>query len=117
MLKDRFRALADVRTDEDVKRLFERDAMADLIAGTRLFGAMRDKYGQKAFLYEFDPEIPGEDHPGSYHGSEMWFAYASLERCWRPFRGALRPGETGERILDKRYWSSCDKIIPENLFK
>lgn len=84
---DRFRALADVRTDEDVKRLFERDAMADLIAGTRLFGSMRDKYGQKAYLYEFDPEIPGEDHPGSYHGSEMWFAYASLERCWRPFKG------------------------------
>ena len=39
------------------------------------------------YLYEFDGDIPGEDHIGSYHGSEMWFAYDALSRCDRPFTG------------------------------
>lgn len=25
---------------------------------------------------------PGEDHPGSFHGSELWFAYDSLARSF-----------------------------------
>ncbi|MBQ4307260.1 MAG: carboxylesterase family protein [Lachnospiraceae bacterium] len=82
-----FLRIADAKSDEDVVKLFDSDGFCDFIAGSRLVGALRAKAGQKAYIYEFDPEIPGDDNAGSYHGCEMWFAYDSLARCWRPFSG------------------------------
>ena len=82
-----FLSLCHAKSDEDVKALFESDAMLDLPAGARMFGYIQASQGRKTYLYEFDADIPGEDHAGSYHGSEMWFAYDGLARCWRPFTG------------------------------
>lgn len=84
---DEFKQLCGVSTDAQVKELFSRDAMIGSIAGTRMFGYIRACQGRDTYLYEFDADIPGEDKPGSFHGSEMWFAYDSLARCWRPFTG------------------------------
>jgi len=39
------------------------------------------------YYYNFNPEIPGWDHPGSFHSSDLWFAFETLAKCWRPFRG------------------------------
>ena len=75
------------KNDAEVKALFSGNAMLDLAAGLRMFGYIQDSQDRKAYLYEFNADIPGEDHAGSYHGSEMWFAYDSLARCWRPFTG------------------------------
>ncbi len=58
-----------------------------MIAATAMFGYIQDSLGRKVYLYEFDGDIPGDDNTGSYHGSEMWFAYDSLARCDRPFTG------------------------------
>ena len=41
----------------------------------------------KMYYYRFDPEIPGWDHPGSFHSSDLWFAFETLAKCWRPFTG------------------------------
>ncbi len=41
----------------------------------------------KNYYYEFDAEIPGWDHPGSFHSSELWFTFETLAKCWRPFTG------------------------------
>lgn len=84
---EEFMALCDVKNDADVKELFSGNAMLDLTAGARMFGYIQDSQDRKAYLYEFNADIPGEDHAGSYHGSEMWFAYDGLARCWRPFTG------------------------------
>lgn len=84
---EEFLELANVCGEEDVKRLFSQNAMLDLTAGARMFGYIQDSQDRKAYLYEFNADIPGEDQAGSYHGSEMWFAYDSLARCWRPFTG------------------------------
>jgi para-nitrobenzyl esterase len=81
------RALCHVENDQDVRRLFNMDAFIGLIAGTRMFGYIQNQQGRKSYLYEFDPDIPGEDNAGSYHGCELWFAYDSLARSWRPFKG------------------------------
>lgn len=35
----------------------------------------------------FDCEIPGDDHPGTFHSSDLWFHFESLGACWRPFKG------------------------------
>lgn len=74
-------------TDQEVYELFHSDAYTDLISGSLLFGYLQSMQGRETYLYEFDAQIPGEDEAGSYHGCEMWFAYDSLARCWRPFTG------------------------------
>ncbi len=39
------------------------------------------------FYYRFDPDIPGWDHPGTFHSVDLWFWFETLGRCWRPFEG------------------------------
>ncbi len=58
-----------------------------MIEATRMFGYIQDSQNRTAYLYEFDGDIPGDDNIGSYHGSEMWFAYDSLSRSNRAFTG------------------------------
>lgn len=65
----------------------QEDAEVGMITGTRMFGYIQESQGRSSFLYEFDGDVPGDDHIGSYHGSEMWFAYDALARCDRPFVG------------------------------
>ena len=38
------------------------------------------------YYYYFNPEIPGDD-AGSFHSSDLWFAFETLAKCWRPFQG------------------------------
>lgn len=39
------------------------------------------------YAYNFDAEIPGWDHPGTFHSVDLWFFFESLAKCWRPFTG------------------------------
>jgi len=39
------------------------------------------------YYYNFDPEIPGWDKPGTFHSSDLWFFFETLAKCWRPFVG------------------------------
>lgn len=43
--------------------------------------------GTDCYYYNFDPEIPGWDHPGTFHSVELWFFFETLAKCWRPFKG------------------------------
>ena len=45
------------------------------------------KAGRKGYCYCFDPDIPGWDHPGTFHSSDLWFWFETLAKCWRPFTG------------------------------
>ncbi len=42
---------------------------------------------QPVFCYEFTTNIPGEDCPGTFHSSDLWFFFETLSKCWRPFTG------------------------------
>lgn len=55
------------------KALFERDIEN---------GGKRNHY-----YYCFDVPMPGDDHPGSFHSSELWFFFETLAKCHRPFTG------------------------------
>jgi len=52
-------------------------------------GVLTDKAkaGKKGYCYCFDPDIPGPDHPGTFHSSDLWFWFETLAKCWRPFVG------------------------------
>jgi len=39
------------------------------------------------WFYRFYADLPGEDHPGAFHSSDLWFWFESLGACWRPFTG------------------------------
>lgn len=45
-----------------------------------------NEQGRPIYLYNFDPEIPGDD-AGSFHSSDLWFTFETLMKCWRPFDG------------------------------
>lgn len=42
---------------------------------------------RKYFLYEFAPDIPGEDNPGVFHSCDLWFWFDTISMCHRPYRG------------------------------
>ena len=51
-----------------------------------VFSAVAES-GRKGYCYCFDPEMPGWDHPGTFHSSDLWFFFETLAKCWRPFTG------------------------------
>lgn len=101
-----------VRNMDDFRRLAERsfpeyaDRYMELIGSdfptamdrTRVSGAEMAARAMKTFdrksgkdntiyLYKFNPEMPGYDHPGTFHSSDLWFHFETLAKCWRPFTG------------------------------
>ena len=57
--------------------------------GTRAFCRLLEDNGYKSprYVYEFGSDIPGEDCPGAFHSSDLWFFFETLAKCWRPFTG------------------------------
>ena len=45
------------------------------------------RQGMKNYYYCFDADIPGRDHPGTFHSVDLWFFFETLAKCWRPFVG------------------------------
>ena len=39
------------------------------------------------YSYVFSADIPGWDHPGTFHSVDLWFFFETLAKCWRPFKG------------------------------
>ncbi len=39
------------------------------------------------YYYNFNPDIPGWDNPGTFHSVDLWFWFDNLAACWRPCTG------------------------------
>ena len=39
------------------------------------------------YYYSFEPDIPGDDDPGTFHSVDLWFFFDNLDKCWRPCTG------------------------------
>jgi len=85
--KAEFLAAADVKNDDNVKALFATDAYLSLKISARYAALKFRELGRRAYIYEFDADMPGTEDRSSFHGAELWFAYDSLGRSWRPFEG------------------------------
>ena len=57
------------------------------------------------YYYRFEPDIPGEDNPGTFHSVELWFFFETLAKCWRPFVG--RHYDLARQMCD--YWCNFIK--------
>lgn len=47
----------------------------------------KSSHPQDCYYYRFEPDIPGEDNPGTFHSVDLWFFFETLAKCWRPFVG------------------------------
>lgn len=45
------------------------------------------KDAKPCYYYRFAAEIPGEDQPGTFHSSDLWFFFETLAKCSRPYQG------------------------------
>jgi len=84
---EQYLAYAAVRTDEDIKKLYTSSEFSMFTLSDECFARLQSRLGNPAYFYQFDHDIPGGDGAGSYHGSDLWFVFDSLGRCWRPFTG------------------------------
>lgn len=76
-----------MKSDADVAKLYESGVFDGFPAGCRGMCTLRADAGQRTYYYVFDHDIPGGDGAGSFHGSDLWFMFDSLENSWRPFEG------------------------------
>ena len=44
-------------------------------------------FPEEVYYYCFDADIPGEDHPGTFHSVDLWFFFETLASCSRPYQG------------------------------
>lgn len=83
---EEFLRLADVKSPEDIERLYRSETFHPFLLTHGCFASVLERQNRKVYMYMFDHDIPG-DSAGSYHGSDLWFVFDSLNRCWRPFEG------------------------------
>lgn len=62
------------------------------------------------YYYRFDPDIPGWDHPGTFHSVDLWFFFETLAKCWRPFVG--RHYDLARQMCN--YWANFIKTGDPN---
>ncbi len=67
---------------------------------------------QPLYAYNFDPEIPGWDNPGTFHSVDLWFFFETLAKCWRPFTG--KHYDLARQMCD--YWCNYIKTGDPNGF-
>ena len=62
------------------------------------------------YYYQFNPEMPGWDNPGTFHSSDLWFFFETLAKCWRPFVG--KHYDLSRQMCN--YWSNFFKCGDPN---
>ena len=95
--------LAKVETVEDMIRAAKKTHSG--MVGDRVLCDLVLKAGHTpAYLYNFDHDLPGNED-GSFHSSELWYVFGTIQRCWRPMTGV-------DYDLSKamgKYWASFAK--------
>ena len=57
------------------------------------------------YYYRFVTDIPGDDHPGTFHSVDLWFFFETLAKDTRPFEG--RHYDIARQMCD--YWANFIK--------
>ncbi len=72
-----------------IEEICKRASVRIIEYSIRLAAQASERAGSKAplYYYNFDPEIPGWDNPGTFHSVDLWFFFETLAKCWRPFTG------------------------------
>ena len=85
---DRYLSLLEVQDDDSALVAQGRRSRVMPLAAPRTLAWAHVRQGrQPVYLYYFDRDVPGEDRPGAFHSSELWYVFGTLTRCWRPLTG------------------------------
>uniref|UniRef100_UPI0035A1C0A3 carboxylesterase family protein n=1 Tax=Jeotgalibaca porci TaxID=1868793 RepID=UPI0035A1C0A3 len=73
----------------DLEAMKKKAAVPTIEYAIRVLGKANNDTGfdMPLYYYNFDPEIPGWDNPGTFHSADLWFFFETLAKCWRPFVG------------------------------
>ncbi len=96
-------------TDESIKKEGAVNSIEFAVRAAALY-QQRTKNDLPLYYYEFDAEIPGWDHPGTFHSVDLWFFFETLAKCWRPFKG--RHYDLARQMCD--YWCNFIKTGDPN---
>ena len=74
---------------DDLETALRRADVSGLEISARALAACENALpeGRPVYYGVFDAEIPGWDHPGTFHSVDLWFYFETLAKCWRPFTG------------------------------
>lgn len=96
-------------SEEDIRRAGEVGSIAFACAMASMVNAQRG-YSDKLYQYIFTADIPGWDHPGTFHSVDLWFFFETLAKCWRPFTGEHY--DLARQMCD--YWANFIKTGDPN---
>ena len=83
------RILELCHADEGIEAVKKYAAVSETDVAIRSLCEAEDRSGVNIpkYYYLFGATIPGWDHPGAFHSSDLWFFFETLAKCWRPFTG------------------------------
>jgi para-nitrobenzyl esterase len=83
------RILELCHADEGIEAAKKYSAVSETDLAIRSLCAAEDRAHRSIpkYYYLFGATIPGPDHPGAFHSSDLWFFFETLAKCWRPFTG------------------------------
>ena len=85
------------------------NGIANTVKG--VFGATKaNGSANNHYYYQFTPDIPGWDNPGTFHSVDLWFFFETLAKCWRPFVG--RHYDLARQMCN--YWANFIKTGDPN---
>ena len=105
---DAERFLAQFRHPATAASIWEDGHLSAIDYGIYL--AARANPEMPIYQYQFQAEIPGWDHPGTFHSVDLWFFFETLAKCWRPFVG--KHYDLARQMCD--YWCNFIKTGDPN---
>lgn len=86
--KDESFMLGSVTGDASLFADGQTDQNASAMSAILALAKSRIRLGKKGcYAYHFSRDIPGDDHPGAFHSSELWYVFGTIMRSNRPFTG------------------------------
>ncbi len=103
---DKYKKLFNAENDSDVIKAQDALIKATAKLAPYSWANAHLKLGRKpAYVYYFDRDIPGEDRPGAFHSSELWYVFGTLNRCWRPMEAV----DYNLSLIMTDYWTNFAK--------
>ena len=81
----------------------ERRFGGNTLASVFALAQLREKAGNKpVYVYVFDREQPGDDHPGVPHSCDNRYQFGTLDGSWRPYEQA----DWDLALVMQKYWAN-----------
>ena len=103
---EEFLKLLELDTENELSNATDLISSASAKLAPRCWAEAHLKQKRKpAYIYYFDRNMPGDDHPGAFHSAELWYIFGTISRCWRPMEAV----DYGISTVMSDYWTNFAK--------